>query len=56
MTFSFLNAYQLSYNDDNQQLVPVLDMIITRKQAVQKYDDLDDYEVQQCLAEFGVEG
>ena len=55
MTFSFLNPYQLTVDDD-EQLLPLLDLIYTRSRAVDKYDDLDDYEVQQCLAEFGVDG
>lgn len=55
MTFSFPNPYQLTV-DDNEQLLPLLDLIFTRIHAVDKYDDLDDYEVQQCLAEFGVDG
>jgi hypothetical protein len=55
MTFSFLNVYQLT-DDDADQLLPLLDLVLTRSRAVDKYDDLDDYEVQQCLAEFGVDG
>ena len=48
------NTYQLTWNDD-QELMPVLDIQKNlRGRAMDKYDDLDDYEVQQALAEFGV--
>tara|TARA_R100000808_G_C2148359_1_gene156502 strand:- start:1945 stop:2112 length:168 start_codon:yes stop_codon:yes gene_type:complete len=48
------NTYQLAW-DDEQDLLPLLDIQKDlRGRAMEKYDDLDDYEVQQELAEFGV--